>query len=165
MDLKRPINSCKRIAYLTSVYPQGSDTFIRVEITQLEQMGFDIRRFSIRKPKDEALVGGAVRCEFDRTRYLLAGKPVRSFLQIMMTALCHPLRLAAAIALYPFGQVHPPSPPQCGVTAAPFQGVSSWELRGAVALGGYEGSSWPQMPQCAWPVEYKVAAEPGRRSS
>jgi glycosyltransferase involved in cell wall biosynthesis len=48
-SLSRP-----RLAYLTNVYPKISHSFIRTEILALEQAGFSIDRFTIRRTPDVA---------------------------------------------------------------------------------------------------------------
>ncbi len=50
--------SCaRRIAYLTSVYPRATDTFVRAEVEELRRIGFLVETFSVRRPPAEELSG------------------------------------------------------------------------------------------------------------
>ncbi len=62
-----------RVAYLTSMYPAVSHTFIRREIAALESLGFEVERFSIRESNPADLIDQADLGERARTRTLLQG--------------------------------------------------------------------------------------------
>ena len=63
----------RRIAYLTSMYPAVSHTFIRREIAALESLGYEVERFSIRDPRTAELIDEADVRERQVTRILLRG--------------------------------------------------------------------------------------------
>ena len=63
----------RRIAYLSSVYPRATDTFVRGEVEALRERGFEVHTFSVRRPPEAQLCGEGVRAEQARTVYLLAG--------------------------------------------------------------------------------------------
>jgi len=85
----------KVIAYFTSCYPRASDTFIRNEVKQLRQMGFNVFTFSVRKPDQEHFVSEEIKQEFENTHYLL-GNYTSLFASILF---CHPLKLLKALSL------------------------------------------------------------------
>ena len=60
-----------RIAYLTSVYPAPSHTFIRREVVALRERGLDVRTFSVRRPREEDRLPKIGREEERRTWYVL----------------------------------------------------------------------------------------------
>lgn len=86
----------RRIAYFTNVYPAVSHTFIRREIEALEEQGWDVARFAIRKSAD--LVDEMDRIEADRTSCLL---PVRlgELTIACLLSLARPNRLLRATAM------------------------------------------------------------------
>ena len=55
-----------RIAYLTSLYPRATDTFVRIEVQLLRELGFDVRPFSIRRPGPELFVDESIEAEAER---------------------------------------------------------------------------------------------------
>lgn len=59
------------IAYLTSIYPAVSHTFILREIEALKALGLDIRPFSIRQPPENHLTGAPEKKAYDETYYVL----------------------------------------------------------------------------------------------
>jgi glycosyltransferase involved in cell wall biosynthesis len=59
-----------QIAYFVNQYPRVSHSFIRREILALENLGFDIQRYSLRRC-DREIVDAADQREADKTRYLL----------------------------------------------------------------------------------------------
>lgn len=63
----------RRIAYLTSKYPAVSHTFIRREIAALEQLGYEVERFSIRESPAAELLDEADVRERQVTRVILRG--------------------------------------------------------------------------------------------
>lgn len=89
-----------RLAYLTSVYPAVSHTFIQREIEALRTMGFEVETCSIRKPASSHLTGPEERVAEARTFYVLDS--VRHFTTLpmaLMTALTRPGRLLSALML------------------------------------------------------------------
>lgn len=60
-----------RLAYLTSLYPAASHTFIRREVEAMRELGFDVDTFSIRAPSAGETVNELDRREAERTFYLL----------------------------------------------------------------------------------------------
>ncbi|KKB80634.1 hypothetical protein VW29_16630 [Devosia limi DSM 17137] len=60
-----------KIAYIASLYPAPSHTFIQREILELEALGVEIVRFSVRRPRPEDLLDETARSEFAKTRWLL----------------------------------------------------------------------------------------------
>lgn len=87
------------LAYLTSAYGRTSDTFIRNEVEQLRRMGFTVHTFSIRRPPLEPNAGEDVRREQASTEYVLARGAGRLLSGAARTALSHPGRFLAALAL------------------------------------------------------------------
>ncbi len=55
------------IAYLTSVYPRATDTFVRNEVLRLREQGHTIHTFSIRRADDSQMVSALVRSESANT--------------------------------------------------------------------------------------------------
>ena len=87
------------IAYLTSVYPRATDTFIRSEVEQLRKMDIDVQPFAIRRPGADQMISDQVRREAQRTIYLLSGSVRKLLWGMLVTALCSPRRTVAAVAL------------------------------------------------------------------
>lgn len=63
--------SLPRLAYLTSVYPAVSHTFIQREIAGLRAMGFDVETCSVRRPGPDHLTGPEEREAAAETFYIL----------------------------------------------------------------------------------------------
>ncbi|QNN67131.1 glycosyltransferase [Sphingomonas lutea] len=72
-----------RIAYLTNAYPKISHSFIRREITALEQLGVEVVRISVR-PTAEILPGTADEAEQARTIALLHPSSLLSLIFAML---------------------------------------------------------------------------------
>jgi colanic acid/amylovoran biosynthesis glycosyltransferase len=85
-----------RIAYLITYYPRVSHTFIRREISALEERGFEVARFAVRRAPDAVVDPDDLR-EVDRTRVLLSS-PV-ALLGGLLAALASPVRFARALSL------------------------------------------------------------------
>lgn len=66
----------KKIAYLISLYPAVSHTFIMREVECLRALGVDIGTFSVRKPPPEQVLGEQAIHEAQQTRWLLPANPV-----------------------------------------------------------------------------------------
>lgn len=60
-----------KCAYLTSMYPAISHTFIQREVAALRLRGLDIETFSVRRPKPGDLLTETDRAEHDSTWYIL----------------------------------------------------------------------------------------------
>ncbi|MEO1014481.1 MAG: glycosyltransferase [Pseudomonadota bacterium] len=61
-----------KVGYLLNSYPMTSTTFIRREITALEELGVEVVRYAVR-PWAEEMVDAADKEEAARTHYILAG--------------------------------------------------------------------------------------------
>lgn len=69
------------IAYLTSIYPAASHTFILREIEGVRAVGLDVRPFSVRQPPESHLIGKPERRALAETFYVLkaAKNPLNLF--------------------------------------------------------------------------------------
>lgn len=90
-----------RLAYLTSLYPAASHTFILREIAALRGLGLEVETCAIRKPGDEHLIGGEEREAASGTHYLLASVRADPLLLLRAagSALRRPKRLASSVGL------------------------------------------------------------------
>jgi glycosyltransferase involved in cell wall biosynthesis len=86
-----------RLAYLTTVYPKVSHTFIRREILELERLGFEVLRLSIRNGGGE-LVEEVDHQERRRTVYCLDAPMVSLLGSLLATAARSPARLLQALS-------------------------------------------------------------------
>lgn len=86
-----------RVAYLAPGYPRTSHSFIRREIGALEQLGVEVRRFSVRA-LDEPLVNEADRAEHARTRVLVSAGALEYATALLAAALGRPLAFARALS-------------------------------------------------------------------
>ncbi len=66
-----------KIAYITSIYPRATDTFVRTEVEILRQNGFDVHTFSARKTPDQHTKLEVLRNEINNTTYLLDGNTLK----------------------------------------------------------------------------------------
>jgi glycosyltransferase involved in cell wall biosynthesis len=82
------------IAYFINVYPRPSQTFIWREIAALEAQGIVVHRFALRP--DAEYTDARQR---DRTRYVLAGSPLRLITASIAALLCRPTATLPALAL------------------------------------------------------------------
>lgn len=87
-----------KVAYFTNQYPAISHTFIRREITALEERGLEIDRFSIRTCRDR-LVDPDDIVEQERTTVILKGAPARLLVTTLGVAVLRPIRFARALAM------------------------------------------------------------------
>jgi glycosyltransferase involved in cell wall biosynthesis len=87
-----------RIAYLVTIYPKVSHSFIRREIRALEQRGLAVLRIAMRG-WDGELVDPDDLEERARTRYLLRDGLAALLWAVLRAALRSPLRFASAFAL------------------------------------------------------------------
>jgi len=83
--------SAMRLAYLTTIYPAVSHTFIRHEVLELDRRGHDVSRFSIRRPQGD-LVDQADVAEAANTRYVLGQSAVTLLASTLYMFLAHPAR-------------------------------------------------------------------------
>jgi glycosyltransferase involved in cell wall biosynthesis len=88
------------IAYLTSVYPAVSHTFVQREIAGVEAAGLEVAPCSIRQPPADHLTGPEERADFARTFYVLrtARRPLK-LLGAQMAALARPGRYLSTLKL------------------------------------------------------------------
>lgn len=86
-----------KLAYLTTIYPKTSHSFIRREIQALERRGHEVYRISIREPS-EPLVNREDRDESERTLYCVSQGGIAKLLGIwLIEALRRPIRMFATI--------------------------------------------------------------------
>lgn len=86
------------VAYLVNQYPKVSHTFIRREIRALESLGFQVRRFSIRRSPDR--LDDPEDAEEQRlTRVILDASPSRVARAVARVAAERPARFARALEL------------------------------------------------------------------
>ena len=85
-----------KIAYLVHYYPKVSHSFVRREIAALEEMGFNVARFSIRSCESE-LVDPADLAELAKTKIVLDTAKVSLLLTLLQLAIARPIRLVTGI--------------------------------------------------------------------
>lgn len=89
-----------RLAYLTSLYPAVSHTFIQREITGLRDLGFEVETCAMRKPDAAHLTGPEERAARDETFYIIAAARKPSTLPLaLIEALARPRHSIATLAL------------------------------------------------------------------
>ncbi len=95
-----PQDPLPRLAYLTSLYPAVSHTFIQREIAGLRDLGFEILTCSMRRPAADHLTGTEERQAADTSFYIIqTGKRPPEALSALGAALAAPVRLARTLAL------------------------------------------------------------------
>jgi glycosyltransferase involved in cell wall biosynthesis len=87
------------IAFLTSQYGRAGDTFIRVEVEQLRELGFSVKTFSIRAPRKNEIVSDAVRRERQGTEDLLGAGVFCLVGSALSLAVSRPCRFIRALCL------------------------------------------------------------------
>jgi len=87
-----------KIAYLVNQYPMASQTFIRREICELENQGFEVERFALQRWADTA-VDEQDRAEASKTRYAKDVGAVGLLWALVWTGLRRPLLLTRALLL------------------------------------------------------------------
>jgi len=94
---KRPLPN---LAYLTSVYPAVSHTFIQREIAALRDLGFSVETCSMRRPGPDHLTGSEEKQAANSTFYIIesARNPL-VLLRATLSSLARPGRLAKTLAL------------------------------------------------------------------
>lgn len=89
-----------KLAYLTSLYPAVSHTFIQREIAGLRDLGFVVETCSMRRPDAAHLTGPEERAARDETFYIIAEARKPATLPLaLIEALARPRRCLAALAL------------------------------------------------------------------
>jgi colanic acid/amylovoran biosynthesis glycosyltransferase len=78
-----------QIAYLTPIYPQPSQTFIRREIAALEAQALTVHRFTLRRPTGE-LADAADKAEQRRTCAILEAGSLGLLKALVLEAVCRP---------------------------------------------------------------------------
>jgi colanic acid/amylovoran biosynthesis glycosyltransferase len=87
-----------KIAYLTSMYPDVSHTFIMREIRALRARGVDIGTFSVRKPVEHNVLGAAAREAAASTRWLVPPRLSLLLLAVAWVLITRTLRVASVFA-------------------------------------------------------------------
>ena len=88
-----------RIAYLSSLYPYASDTYVRNEVDALRLAGWQISTFAVRRPPESMQVDDRIREEASRTEYLLTGGLLTLCVAIGWAIMTRPLRLCGSVRL------------------------------------------------------------------
>lgn len=88
-----------RIAYLTSVYPRATDTFVRTEVELLREDGFEVHTFSARRPPEDQTRLEAIRHEVENTTNLLDGNTGQLLLSALIVLFWSPGRWLEAFLL------------------------------------------------------------------
>lgn len=92
--------SLPRLAYLTSLYPAVSHTFIQREIAGLRVLGFDVSTYSVRRPDASHLTGAEEREAAATTFYIVEqGKRPLAALAALGIAMAAPGRLLRSLSL------------------------------------------------------------------
>lgn len=93
-------SSLPRLAYLTSLYPAVSHTFIQREIAGLRDLGFNVATCSIRRPPDHHLTGPEERAARETSFYIIeAAKSPLTALRALGAALRAPARFGRMLKL------------------------------------------------------------------
>lgn len=89
-----------RLAYLTSLYPAASHTFIQREIQALRQLGFELKTCSIRRPVSDQLTGTQEQLDAESTFYVIqaARNPI-NILAAVWDSLKRPKKLLGTLSL------------------------------------------------------------------
>lgn len=89
-----------RLAYLTSLYPAASHTFILREVTELRALGFEVETCSMRRPDDSHMIGPEEEAARASTFYAVEeGRNPATFLGALGSALSAPGRFFGALGL------------------------------------------------------------------
>ena len=65
-----------KVGYIASLYPAPSHTFIQREILELEKLGIEVTRFSVRRSRPQDQLDDTARVEGNKTRSLLPLSPI-----------------------------------------------------------------------------------------
>lgn len=89
-----------KIAYLTSLYPAASHTFVLREVTALRDLGLEIETCSIRRPDASHLIGPEERAAYDSTFFTVdSAKSPAYVLKSLGSALARPGRFLSTLGL------------------------------------------------------------------
>ena len=94
------------LAYLSSIYPRATDTFVRSEVRELRQLGHRVHTFSIRRAEASQLVSDPIREEEARTTYIVSDHLLQTPLSALKLLVRSPCRFARALRL--MGETCPP---------------------------------------------------------
>ena len=95
-----PRTPLPRLAYLTSLYPAASHTFIQREIAGLRALGFDVTTCSVRTPDASQLIGAQEKAARAETFYIIdAARKAATLPRALLSALAHPARLVQTLPL------------------------------------------------------------------
>lgn len=95
-----PHDPLPRLAYLTSLYPAVSHTFIQREIERVRALGFQVATCSMRRPDRAHLTGPEERAAEETTFYIIqTGKSPLQALRALGAVLARPGRLLGTLAL------------------------------------------------------------------
>jgi glycosyltransferase involved in cell wall biosynthesis len=87
------------IAYLTSVYPRATDTFVRNEVLRLRERGWTVRTFAVRRAEPSQLVGDEIRREASTTTYIVSDHLWETPLAVLRLLFRSPRRFLRAARL------------------------------------------------------------------
>ena len=94
------MSALPRLAYLTSLYPAASHTFILREVTELRALGFDVETCSMRRPADKHLIGEEEEAAEASTFYLVeAGKNPKVMFTALVAGLARPKQFFETLKL------------------------------------------------------------------
>lgn len=89
-----------KIAYLTSLYPAASHTFVLREVTALRDLGLEIETCSIRRPDAGHLIGPEERAAFDDTFFTVESAKSPAYVaKALWGALTSPGRFLSTLGL------------------------------------------------------------------
>lgn len=95
-----PRTTLPRLAYLTSLYPAASHTFIQREIAALRTLGFDVTTSSVRTPDMSHLIGPEEKAARAETFYILeAARKPTVLPRALLATLARPKRLMNTVRL------------------------------------------------------------------
>ncbi len=92
-----------KIAYLTSLYPAQSHTFIHREVDAMRAEGLDIVTFSVRRAVAADILGEASAQEAARTRWLVPPNPLALLTSLAWGFFTRPRRMASVLWEAEFG--------------------------------------------------------------
>ena len=94
------MSTSPKIAYLTSLYPAASHTFVLREVTALRELGLEIETCSIRRPDAAHLIGPEEQAAYDSTFFTVeSAKNPGYVLKSLGAALARPGRFLSTLGL------------------------------------------------------------------
>jgi glycosyltransferase involved in cell wall biosynthesis len=94
------VSASPKIAYLTSLYPAASHTFVLREVTALRDLGLEVETCSIRRPDAAHLIGPEEQAAFDSTFFTVqSAKNPGYVLKSLGNALRQPGRFLSTLGL------------------------------------------------------------------